>query len=377
MVWGLLLGGCQTTNVSPVVDELASLVLVAESMRQWTGVAVSQEERVFVTYPRWSEGIPFTVGEVDVKANTITPFPSGVMNAWGPGLAPEEHLICVQALYVDEDDFLWILDPANPMFKGVVPNGPKLLKVDLDSDEVVQRILFDATVAPAQSYLNDVRVDVDAGFAYMTDSGLGGIVVTNLATGESVRRLTEHPSTKSENIPVIVSGKPWLNPDGGQPQVHSDGIALDASGTYLYYHALTGSTLYRVPTAALRDNTLDEAKLAEQVEALTKTGPMDGMMFGEDGNLYLASLEDAVIKRYTDEGIVEVIVHDKRLSWPDSFAMGPKGTLYVTTAQIHVPVEAVEEPYRLFCLVWGEPKRDDLRKASQTDVTVEGAKVNE
>ena len=119
MVWGLLLGGCQTTNVSPVVDELASLVLVAESMRQWTGVAVSQEERVFVTYPRWSEGIPFTVGEVDVKANTITPFPSGVMNAWGPGLAPEEHLICVQALYVDKDDFLWILDPANPCLKAL------------------------------------------------------------------------------------------------------------------------------------------------------------------------------------------------------------------------------------------------------------------
>ncbi len=79
--------------------------------------------------------------------------------------------------------------------KGVVPGGAKLLKSDLASRQLVQRITFDETVVYPTTYLNVVRFDTQKGFAYITDSGRGGIIVVNLANGTSHRVLDEHYST--------------------------------------------------------------------------------------------------------------------------------------------------------------------------------------
>ncbi len=65
----------------------------------------------------------------------------------------------------------WMLD--TPMFEPTKFGGPKPLCVDLESDRVVQRILFEPDVALPTSYLNDVRFDLGragAGIAYITDS---------------------------------------------------------------------------------------------------------------------------------------------------------------------------------------------------------------
>ena len=48
----------------------------------------------------------------------------------------------------DESDSLWILDPAAPMLKETVKGGPKLVKVDLVKNEIVQTIPFSEQVAP-------------------------------------------------------------------------------------------------------------------------------------------------------------------------------------------------------------------------------------
>ena len=76
---------------------------------------------------------------------------------------------------------------------GVVPDGPKLIKIDLQNDQTVQKISFNQEIAPIGSYLNDVRVDTDRNYAYLTDSGEGAIVVVNLNTGHSRRLLHDHP----------------------------------------------------------------------------------------------------------------------------------------------------------------------------------------
>ena len=66
-----------------------------------------------------------------------------------------------------------------------------------------REFLFPTDVALPTTYLNDVRFDLrrgEAGTAFITDSsdqGPNGIIVVDLATGESWRRLHEHPSTKA------------------------------------------------------------------------------------------------------------------------------------------------------------------------------------
>jgi uncharacterized protein (TIGR02246 family) len=326
---------------------LASLEVVAESDRLWTGVAVARDGRIFVNYPRWFEDPAFSVGVLD-KQGVARAYPDAEWNRWEPSLPPDKHFICVQSVFVDADGFLWILDPANPGFQGVVAGGPKLVQVDPKTDKVVRTIRFDEAVAPARSYLNDVRIDTRTRTAYLTDSSTGALVVVDLESGTSRRLLADHPSTKSEGAVLTIGGKEWRTASGGVPQIHVDGLALDPSGEHLYYQALSGRTLYRISTAALRDAKLSAADLGARVEKVGETGAADGILFGPDGKLYLSAVEEDAVKRFDPATRqVETVVRDPRIAWPDSFAAGPDGSLYLNICQLHTMPEP-GGPWRIF-----------------------------
>ena len=299
--------------------------------QQVTGVAVSRKGRVFVNFPDWSPDHTFSVAEmVEGKPR---PYPNKEWN--GPG-APGQHFVCVQSVYVDESDTLWILDPAAPRMEEIVKGGPKLVKVDLVKNKVVRTISFNEKIAPTKSYLNDVRVDVKTQTAFITDSGLGAIVVVDLRTGNARRLLQDDPATQAEkDFHLQVNGRELLTDKGKPPQIHSDGIALDRWNGYLYFHALTAHTLYRIKTADLRNSRLIEAQLSAKVEKVIETPAPDGMIFGPNGKLYLTDVEhSAVVLFDPKEQKIEPVIADGRLSWPDSLAWGPKEALYVTTSQI-------------------------------------------
>ncbi|MHC5010507.1 MAG: L-dopachrome tautomerase-related protein [Planctomycetota bacterium] len=320
------------------------LELVAESPRQWTGVAVAPDGRLFVNFPRWSDDVPVSVAEL--VDGVPVPYPDERWNGWTPEKDPGGNFVCVQSVTVDDEGFLWILDPANPGFAGVVEGGPKLLKIDLATNEVVETFRFGPEVAPPTSYLNDMRIDTGREVVYLSESGAGALVVLDANSGTSRRLLADHPSVRAEPIDIVIEGSAWKR-DGRTPQVHADGIALSPDREWVYYQALTGRTLYRVPTAALRDATLDAEALAAHVERVVESGVSDAIAFGRDGHLYLTSLEESAINRVTPAFARELVVRDDRLAWPDSFAVGTDGWIYVTTAQIHRGPNPAD-PYRLW-----------------------------
>jgi len=321
----------------------AQLKEIARSDKLWTGVAVSREGRIFVNYPRWSPETSISVAELS-PTGEAKPYPDPDWNQWNPELNPAEHFICVQSVYIDSDNFLWVLDPANPLFQGVVEGGAKLLKIDLSSNQVIQKIVFNSTTTPVNSYLNDMRVDVERNFAYLTDSGLGAIVVVDLSSGKSRRILQNHPSTRAEDITLNIEGV-TLN-----MKVHSDGLALTPDKNYLYYQALSGRRLYRIATRFLREPALTESYLSEKVEFVTESGASDAIEFDQQENLYLTSLELNAIRRYTPAGKIEMVIQDSSLKWPDSFSITPDGTVYVTTSQLHLG-NSRTEPYKIFRIV--------------------------
>jgi sugar lactone lactonase YvrE len=306
---------------------------------QPTGIAVSHEGRIFVNFPRWDKDPIYSVAEV-LADGTLRPYPGFDWNRWGKDEAnhPGVHFVCVQSVVVDSDDFLWVLDPASPGFKGVIPGGAKLVRFDIAAGVTDRVIPFDDVAAPHNSYLNDVRFDPNDEVAYITDSGTGALVVVDLTSGKSRRVLADHPSTKAEPgyVPVI-DGKEWRDENGRVPQIHADGIAIDAEGVYLYYHALTARTLYRIKTSFLKDPKLSESELAAHVERVAYTGAVDGMLMDVDDNLYMTALEESAIKRYRPNGdILETIVKDDRIQWPDSMAISPDDNLYFTASQINL-----------------------------------------
>lgn len=364
----------QTLIITDLILTIISLVHHAQEIRagngltevatfetyQPTGVAVSKAGRVFVNFPLWSERHEYSVVEI-MPDGSQRPFPDAKWNSWREGsnaIAPEKAFVCVQSVWIDDTDTLWILDPAAPRMEYVVPGGPKLVKINLASNTVEQVIPFEQELTPGQSYLNDVRVDTRRKVAYITESGLGAILVVDLETAKIRRLLADHPSTKAEPIELVIEGKKLTDQSGKTPQIHADGIALSPDGEYLYYHALTGKTLYRVPTRLLRDDGVAEHDIAQGVEKVAQTVVTDGMLMDKAGNIYHTALEQNAIVRFTPEKKLETVIKHDRIKWPDSMALRQmdegRPELYFTTSQIHhMPrfndgKETRTEPYHVF-----------------------------
>ncbi|RYY18985.1 MAG: hypothetical protein EOO36_06875 [Cytophagaceae bacterium] len=346
-----LLASCHKDDDTPATENLqVALTPVATSLVLWTGVAVPRDGRVFATFPRMdTDTIPYSLAVV--SGSTATPWPNPTWNTWAPGLDPKTHFISVQGLYLDSSNFLWVLDSASPQMRGVVSGGAKLLKFDPTSGQLVQRVDFDDTVVYPGSYLNDVRVDATKNVAYLSESGQGALIVVNLNTGRARRLLSNDASTKSENLTLTVEGRVWRNASGQLPSVNVDGIALTPDRNYLYYHATTARTLYRISTIYLQDETLTPTQLATHVERVTDTNPSDGMGFDPQGNLYLTDVENNAVTRINTANQAQIVAQDTQLKWPDSYGIGASdGALYVTTSQLHIPRKQRTEPYRLFKL---------------------------
>ncbi|MEM1447065.1 MAG: L-dopachrome tautomerase-related protein [Planctomycetota bacterium] len=347
------LAGCAATSGS-TADPTAAGVhvstqsdlnqLVVELARYDThspaGIAVSSAGRVFVTFP-WLDGQPSpAVGELLPSGETVA-YPHATWNQWDtqPGPSALRAIVSAQALTVTEHDgreYLWILDSGNPGQRGVIVAGPKLFKIDLADDSVAQVFYFDhqRDFAP-DSVLSDLQVDAKRGVAYLSDAQRGGIYVVDLKQRLTHAVLVDHESTRPEPGVALHAG---ATNEFSKVRLGVAGLELSADGEYLYYHALVGRTLYRVPTALLLDPDAGAEAVAQAVENLGTTGSaMDGLKFNHaTGELFMAALEyNAVFVRRAN-GDIETLVADGRLRWPDSLALANDGYLYLTASAKHL-----------------------------------------
>jgi sugar lactone lactonase YvrE len=322
---------------------MSSIELVADFGHQVTGVTVAGDGRIFVNFPRWTEDTEVSVAEL--KDGQLRPYPDEGWNGWRNAnkdeVTPHDHWVCVQSVVADQRGSLWVLDPAAPAQAHLVAGGAKLVRIDLATDKVTQTIAFDEDAAPQGSYLNDVRFSNDGRFAYITDSGVqGALLVVDIASGKAARVLDGHPSTQmKKGLDVTADGKVLRRPDGRGVEFSADGIEMSGDGKYLYWQAIKGDDLYRIPTAALTGPGFRGEDIGGQVEPYGKNGVNDGLLIARGTDLmYLSSVQDDAIKvRDLAQGPsaqARIVVQDARLRWPDTFGQGPDGTIYVTTSHI-------------------------------------------
>jgi sugar lactone lactonase YvrE len=326
-----------------------ALDVVAEYEMQGTGVACSHDGRIFVCFPRWEQEMPISVGEL--KNGQFSPYPNAEWNAWrnAKHLDPKTHLICVQSVTVDPQGYLWILDPAAPATEFIIPDGPKLLKVDLKTDKVVQAIHFGMDTAPQGSYLNDVRVSADGRWAYLTDSGASSaLLVVDLRSGRIQRLLKDDPRTQPEpGVNVVVNGRAVVKPNGQKPQFGADSLALSVDGKTVYWQALVGTKLYATDAASMQAGR-------PSTRVVGPADIADGYWMARDGRLYVTHPEDNSVRLRHADGTLQVVAQDPRLLWPDSMAEMPDGAILVTAsdiqdmAQWHDKGSTRTQPYRLF-----------------------------
>uniref|UniRef100_Q022W0 Major royal jelly protein n=1 Tax=Solibacter usitatus (strain Ellin6076) TaxID=234267 RepID=Q022W0_SOLUE len=308
-----------------------------------TGVTVSRAGRIFVNFPRWGDPVDFTVGEI--QNGRVVPYPDADINQ-ADASKQSDRFLSVQSVVVDPKDRLWVVDTGSIQFSKVSYGGPKLVGIDLQTNRVFKKILFPAEVAIPETYLNDVRFDLSRGsegFAYLTDSGeksTNGIIVVDLASGKSWRRLANHPSVKPDPafVPVVEGQEVWnVAPSGRKSKwaMGSDGIAIDPARGLLYYCPLSSRHLFSVSLDALSDQQKSDPDVARTVADLgDKGGASDGLESDESGRVYASDYEHNLIRRRDVDGKWQTIAQDPRMLWPDTLSLSG-GHLYFTCNQLH------------------------------------------
>jgi sugar lactone lactonase YvrE len=328
-------------------DEASSPITAASPLGSWvapdyevvaefddlmpTGLTVTDDERVFVSFPRWGDDVPFTVAEV-VNGKAV-PYPSRELNEFGPGSSPDS-LVSVQSVITDPIGHVWLLDTGSLSFAPWRQNGPKLVEVDPATDQVVRVVRLDPAAVTPTTYLNDVRFDLSrgtGGYAYLTDSQPdGALIVVDLGFGESWARLRGHVTTAATpGFRAIVQGVVRENYTVG-----ADGIAISADGTTLYYCPLSGRRLYSVSTSALIDRSLDDQQVAATIADLGDKGASDGLESDTEGRVYATAYEHSAVLRRAADGVWSTVLHGPALLWPDTLALAGNGYLYVSVNQL-------------------------------------------
>jgi sugar lactone lactonase YvrE len=326
----------------PKVGTITPVVLFPD-LPMPTGVAVAPSGRIFVNFPRWGDPVEYTVAEI--KDGKPVPFPNLEINKLDK-TRPADTFVSVQSVVADGRDRLWILDTASINFQPNIPGGPKLVCVDLKSNEIVKKIPLGGA-ALMGTYANDVRFDWSRGsegMAFITDSsdsGPNGIIVVDIGSGKTWRKLNDHPSTKADKnfIPRVEGQNLMARPKNGPPafiKIGSDGIAIDPERKVLYYRPLASHKLSSVSLDALADEKMSDAEVAKTIKDL---GPLDfasdGMECDSAGNLYLTDYEHNAMHVRTPDGNMRILAQDPTLIWPDSMSIGPDQYLYVTANQLN------------------------------------------
>ena len=335
--------------LSPKLTEVASIPWLCNA------VALTHSGRLFAGLPRWptNEKTP-SVAEI-LPDGKLQPFPGGKWNQGVEGSNNgEDVFVCVNTIHIFDDDTLWVVDQGN---KNLSRNAQKLLQFDTNTGKLLRRFTFSETILPEGGNINDLRLDSEN--IYLTDSGLGAIIVINLKTEKMLRRLAGHYSTQatSDRPPFGENGQLLQKSDGSMVLVNSDPIEISPDGKWLYYQPLTGP-LYKVPTQALRDETLSEDELGKRVQFVYDTPTLVGTAIDSKGNIYLAEFDRPRVTVLAPDGSLRVVVEDERLWGPDAMFISNKHELYIPCPQSGRLAanrgpggkDAVVRPYRIYKL---------------------------
>lgn len=293
--------------------------------QQVTGVTVSDKGKIYVNFPRWRPTVKYSVAEVGKKGEAI-PFPDQRWNSWKPGQPISDSMFVAVQSVVAFGNKLYVDDTRNPLWQGVV-DAPRIYVFDLQTRKLVDVLKLSEGSYKPTSYTNDLRVDQKRNAIYITDSNAAALIVYDMKKHSSRRVLDGHYSTSADADHLTIDGK-----RSGNRPTHADGIAFNIKKGRLYYHALTGHTLYSVSADLLVNGS--ETAIERDVKKEKTTPAPDGMIFDKKGNLYMADLEKHAIVYLTPTGEMKTLVEGQEIGWADTFSIyGNK--LYFTNSRIH------------------------------------------
>lgn len=300
------------------------LQVAVRSERPIGNAAVAQDGRIYFTiHP---ESMPEYPKLYVALEGELQPFPSVEKQ--------KSVLETPLGVAIDQQNRLWVIDPGN---HGT--GRPALIAFDLDTAEVVHHHLFDSSIAPLGSFLQDLQISSDGRWIYIADVGFWAkrpaIVVYDTQTQNARRVLNRHPSVMPENylIRTQIRDMSYL---GGLLEMKTgiDGVALSRDDHWLYYAAMNHTSLYRIATTDLQNSELNDATLAQRIEEAGNKPLNDGLSIDNQDNVFITDVEHQAVVKMLPSGELQTVVKDDRIRWADGLSFGPDGWLYLADSAI-------------------------------------------
>lgn len=309
------------------------------------GVKSDSQGNLYVSTARWGgPEVPATLSKL-VKKNgkwALQPYPSKDLNQAGNPKA----LQAVLGFEIDKNDIMYILDQGHIAGQPSAPGAEKIILWDIKKNREIQRYEFsDVDSDKKCSFLNDVAIDLDNNFVYITDSGIfcdplkGGLIAYDIKNNRARRVLDATVFTNDEvGFTFRIDNRPVLKKS--PMRTGADGIALSGDRKTLYWTNLTGNRLYGIDTSLLRDFGASESKIRTAVRLIQNLPSNTDGMTSDRKNLYLTALQlNCVMRRNEKTGeLVNHICHPEMV-WPDTLSIGPGGSLYILSNHLHLWVD--------------------------------------
>jgi sugar lactone lactonase YvrE len=307
-------------------------------------VAVSGDGRGFFTvHP---ESRPMGAKLLEFRGGTAWPYPSEAVQ--------DDLFQTPLGVVVDRQHRLWVIDHGRHGF-----DTPRLIAIDLATGRVVHDHRFGRDAAPRGSFLQDLQVTPDGETVFIADLSFWrkrpAIVVHDVATAADRRVLERHPSVTAQDWLITTPARQMVFFGGlAAMKPGIDGIAVTPDGVWLAYGAMSHDTLFRVPTAALKDPRLGNEEIAAHVEALGHKPLSDGLSPDLEGGIWITDVEHGAVLRMTPDGVLETWIETPRIRWADALSFGPGGWLYLADSAIPDQIMrskkhiAAQAPYFIF-----------------------------
>ena len=342
-----LLAATQAAMAAPRVGQLET---VAELPMRPGDVSATAAGRVFATvHPL---GKPSGLQLIEITGRkSFRPWPSAELQS-DASTRGDERLDAPLGITQDAKGRLWVTD------MGLNIGKTRLWAFDIASGKEVKRITLPATAAPKGSFVQDLVVDSEAGWAYLADAKNLALLAVRIDDGH-VRRFQGHPSLlATADAELHVGGKPTQFA-GAPARGGVNPLTLSADGKTLYFGAMVGTRWYSVPTQLLREGPDDQ--VAAAIVEVGRKPVSDGAATDSAGNHFFTNLNENGIDTLDTQGKLRPLVRNRLLEWPDGVQFGPSSWLYISVNQLHkTPLfnggkDDGKPPYRLMRVWTGTP----------------------
>lgn len=319
-------------------------------------VALTRHNTLFLGLPRYAADKPTPSLARLESDGTLVAFPGNSWNEWAPGKDGREAFVYLNSVHIFEDDTIWCVDQGS-VSAGVFPaeyavpqtGAQKLVQLDSKSGAILRIIRFDDTILPPGAQMNDLRFHGNK--MYISDSGLGGIIIHDLQSGKTVRRLSGKKAllASAAKVPAIlahIKGGDVFHPP------NSDMIEITSEGKWLYWAAPTGP-LYRLETRLLNDADVSEEQLQQAIERVYDNNFAGGCCMDSLGNVYFSETITHNITLLSPSGKTAVIASGPELVRPDGSFISLDRKLYIPVKQ-PAPHAGSDAPFIVYSITLPE-----------------------